>query len=313
MTGGRQRVGVIGVEHDDDRAVTRVGVVGAEARERVGQRGEDAFRHRVVAGLGHDEHRVGRLDVDHRHRRVTGPETERGVQRRQGRGGLVLCHAVGERARVPVQREVGHARETAADVDQAEPKGPADRDVRPMPVAEYAEAGSDTGARRGGPVDDEKGRRAVGRALDLGHVEHRIADGTDRGDDHRHVLGPAAGHDRVDRHALERRLAHRRPDAAERDRGVEVRRAEKSLDPLGGRHDHGQAVGAASVVQPLERGIFVVDRDARRCQLVHPRSPVTMSSAIASAINAMAARDVPATGCGTITRGTSGMPATFAT
>ena len=189
----------------------------------------------------------------HGHRAVLGPAAALDVQRRPRALRLVLGDHVGVLARV-ARRCRGRARPGSVPITlritrrTARPTVALERQPGPKRLSPAVEVEPP----RDGPVDDHQDGGAAGGGGGPVIAPPRVGDALDRRHHDRHVLGPAARHDRVDRHLLG---AHRH--LAIRDEGdlrvrLEARRVQHGAHRrLGGRHD-GQAVGPPLAVAELD-------------------------------------------------------------
>ena len=109
----------------------------------------------------------------------------------------------------------------------------------------------EAGAR--GTVDDHDLRRArqrAGGAVAVALLVQVRAHGCDHD---RHVLAPAAGHHRVDRHVLGGDDDFARRHRADDDVGLELGSGEEVGHELGGGRHHREAVGPAALVVVVEQ------------------------------------------------------------
>ena len=114
---------------------------------------------------------------------------------------------------------------------------------------------------RMGPFTIHRRSRAHRRRPHAVGIELLGAAGFDRRDDDRQVLGLTARHDRVDRHLLDGRRREVRGDDRNQVLSVPRGAREHAQDALGGRGDHGEAVGQPLVVQEFVQVVVTPDFD----------------------------------------------------
>src|SRR3972149_2132997 len=120
------------------------------------------------------------------------------AERLPGAGLLVLGDAVGVAPGVAEGGQGDLAGPGAAQVHQDGAEGPADGRVGAEPGAEDPEARVQPDARRVGAVDDDGRGGEVGRGLEPVEVEDGVARRLHGRQDHREIVGAAAGHHGVD-------------------------------------------------------------------------------------------------------------------
>src|SRR5499425_2602416 len=199
---------------------------------------------------------------------------------------------------------------------EEQPHRAADGHVCTKPLAEGVVARVDGELARDGAVDDHDGRHGMRGRLDGVEVEGGIRQGLDGRDDHGHVLGLAARHDRVDGNALHRGLAlawRQHSDHVER---IAIAPAQKFLHlPVRGRDD-GQAVRPPTfLVQAVDGAVGGVQTEglgdgagSAHC-FVTAR---TTTSTARSAFFTTSSSRMPPSGCGMSARGRSASPRFFA-
>jgi hypothetical protein len=126
-------------------------------------------------------------------------------------------------------------------------------------------------------VDEHEGRHRVGGGLHREQVELRLRQGLHRGDHHRQVLRPAAGHDGIDGDVLHRRDAATGGELGNHFIGGTLHVLNHARDAFGCGRDDGQSVSPAAFHHFIE-GIaeVVIDLGAGgsqdyRCS--HPAIP----------------------------------------
>src|SRR5256885_16941299 len=104
-----------------------------------------------------------------------------------------------------------------------------------------------------GAVDDHERGGGVRRRRDAVEIERVVAPRLHGGEHDGQILGPAAGHDGVDRDLLDGGAAVVRRDEPDQLVGPAARRGDRALDAPTGRRHHGQAVGDPARVELLDR------------------------------------------------------------
>ena len=192
-----QHLRVVGVHDHSDCAVSQVCVVAA----RIGHDGRDhvqqmARRFGVVRIAG-EERRMRCFGTDDDRSTVIFGVAICGVQRRERAVLGVFREAVGELARMTVQRHVRHARPSTTDVHHRQPQCSADGGVGPVARTERPESRRHLSALvPSGSAHHDERRGAVRGALHLGEVELGLAHRPDGGDHNGNVIGKATGHHR---------------------------------------------------------------------------------------------------------------------
>ena len=184
-----------------------------------------------------------------------------------GQVGLVLGEAPAVLARAAEGGPVDAVRAwpAPAHVAHDQLQGPPDRGVGPVALAQHVVPAVHADAPGDGTVDDQHRTAEVGRAQQAVDVEVVGAGRLDGGQDHRQVLGLAAGHHRVDGHLLHRGRHQVGRDGGDHVLGIAAGALQHAQHPgLGGGHDR-QPVAPA----PVEEGLRLVleagpDRSAGR-------------------------------------------------
>ncbi|MNC84745.1 hypothetical protein D3C83_03110 [compost metagenome] len=173
---------------------------------------------------------------------------------------LEFCDAAGVFPGVARLRSV-HRGAGAADVDEHEPQGAADRGVGAPAGAEHATPAVDAQPRHRRTVHDDERRARVRRGLAMrkavGGVRYRLQ----RGHDHRQIFRLAACHHGIDSNMPHRCGAHARRHHADHFVGGAPRHARKHrLNTFfSGRHDR-QTVGPAVLVEIIVYGVVALLR-----------------------------------------------------
>ena len=261
----------------DDERLARAEA--AQARHRVGEGHHDGLRRLAVVA----QHVVRPLGGEHGDGTGLTRQPARDVQRLPRALLLQLGDAERVLAGMPLRGAIEQARQGPQAVERDEADGAPQRGVRAPAGSEHVAAGVEAEARSDRTVDDEQRRRAAGagdRAVQReGGIGHRLQ----RGQQHRHVLGPAAGHHGVDRDLLGRDRAPARR-LAQHD---VVRPApgglEKPAHRLRGRRHHGEPVRPAALEVRLDRlrpaGHFVLFRGERHVRLLAREDTATRGCA----------------------------------
>ena len=219
---------------------------GFEREPHAGGQRAGAARELIADGA----RRLGREDGD---RALPAVEAALDVQRLPAARLLVLADAGAELPRLAEGRHVHLARPPPADVADHELQGAADGGVGARPLAEDVAPAVESDLVADGSVDDEERADEVGGGQHPVQVEGVGAGRFDRGDDHRQVPGPAAGHDGVDGDLLHRGRGQVGRHVGHHLAGLPRRAGQHPRHPFLGRRHHRQAVGQPLLVEELER------------------------------------------------------------
>ena len=107
----------------------------------------------------------------------------------------------------------------------------------------------------------------MGGCLDAVQIVLGLQHGLDCRKDNREILGPAAGHDAVNRQLLNRGDALRRRNLTQFLLRLTSRGCNHSRNQFFGRRDNSQAVGPAALKEQLDRGVVVVNVNLLGCEL----------------------------------------------
>ena len=175
------------------------------------------------------------------------------VQRLPAAQLFMLADAGADLPRLAERRHVDLAGPAAADVADHELQGAANRRVGARSLTEDVRPAVEPDRVADGSVDDDERADEVGGGQHAVQVERIGAGRFHRGDDHREVLGLAAGHDGVDGDLLDGGRSEIGRHVGHYLGGRPRRAGEHPRDARLGRRHHRQAVGQALLVQKLER------------------------------------------------------------
>ena len=218
----------------------------AQERERIGDAAQQLLGVAIVPDL---EHRACR---DERHRALVWTEAALDVPRFPRMVLFVLGDAAGVFSRRTHRRPVRDTRRVAKTIEQDEAQGASDGRIGAHARSENVIRGVDAELRGDRPVDEHHDARARKSRRNMMQHELPRRERLHRGDDHRHVLGLAARHHRVDRDLFRghRRVSRRK--FSDQRVGREPRSGEHCVDERARRGDDRQAVGPAPVVAELD-------------------------------------------------------------